>query len=183
LRRMPGARLILQFKAFADAGTRQRFLQLFAVQGIEAVRIEILGPLEYHERLAVYNRIDLALDPFPYGGTYSSCEALWMGVPIVTLPQDIGASRDTYNFLARLDLADFAASNPSHYVELAVRLAADRGRLASIRGDLRRRMAQSPLCDAPRLAADIGRLLSEAWQRWCRSGNPTPATLNPRSQP
>jgi predicted O-linked N-acetylglucosamine transferase (SPINDLY family) len=120
--------------------------------------------------LEQYGDIDVALDPFPFGGGLTSCEALWMGVPVVTLPGDRPASRQTTGFLSHVALRECVASSPADYVARATTLAADRAALSELRHSLRARMANSPLCDGPRFARALERGYGRMWRRW-RSGN------------
>ena len=116
--------------------------------------------------LEQYGEIDVALDPFPFGGGLTSCEALWMGVPVLTLPGDRPASRQTAAFLASVDLRECLASSPSDYVARATATASDPQRLAEIRHTLRARMAASPLCDGPRFARALEAAFQRMWRLW-----------------
>ena len=116
-----------------------------------------------------YGGVDVALDPFPYNGGVTTCEALWMGVPVVTCPGETFASRHSLSHLSNVGLTETIARDLDEYVEIAVALAGDLPRLAAIRARLRQQMAASPLCDGPRFAANLAALLCDVWRRWCDS--------------
>ncbi len=159
LRRVPGARLVLKYRGLGDAGVKQRYLELFAAEGVEDERLDLLPPSSYAEYLAAYHDVDVALDPFPFSGSATTCEALWMGVPVVTCPGETFASRHTLSHLSNVGLTETIAHDKKEYVELAVSLAGDLPRLAALRGSLRERMASSPLCDGKRFAANLTNIL------------------------
>src|ERR1700742_5126639 len=107
-------------------------------RGVAADRIELVGWLaSAADHLALYDRIDIALDPFPYNGTTTTCEALWMGVPVVTLRGDRHAGRVSASLLTQLDLTDWIAGSADEYLEIAARLALDPVQLAALRQSLR----------------------------------------------
>jgi predicted O-linked N-acetylglucosamine transferase (SPINDLY family) len=116
-----------------------------------------------------YGRIDLALDPFPYSGGLTTCEALWMGVPVITCPGETFASRHSLSHLSSAGVTETIARDLNDYVKLAVTLAHDLPRLATLRGRLRERLAASPLCDGNRFAENLMRMLRDVWQQWCRN--------------
>ena len=147
LHAVPDARLILKWRTFNDEAFRQQVTDAFAARGIAAERIELRGPSFHADLLQEYADIDIALDPFPFTGGLTSCEALWMGVPVVTWPQSRVVSRQTHAFLHQIGLPELSASNADDYVRIAVELANDRGRLAQLRATLRERMQASPLMD------------------------------------
>lgn len=166
---LPQARLLLKAGLLNDPGIRQSILERFAVTGIAAERIELRGFVtDPAAHLGSYAEIDVALDPFPYNGTTTTCEALWMGVPVVALIGDRHAGRVGLDLLSRIGLAELAASDVDGYVATAVGLAQDRERLARLRGELRERMRASPLCDGVGFARAFEAALREMWREWCR---------------
>ncbi|MDA1090498.1 MAG: hypothetical protein O3A85_09330 [Proteobacteria bacterium] len=110
----------------------------------------------------------MALDTFPYSGGVTTCEALWMGVPVITIPGKTPAGRHTLSHLSGIGLVELAVENEARYVELAVELAGDFPRLASMRSGLRGRMAKSPLCDGPKFARYFNEEMRNIWYGWCR---------------
>lgn len=174
LKRVADSRLLLKSKPLADEDSRRRVQDLFAGHGIAAERLEMMGWVASASHLAVYDRIDIALDPFPYGGTTTTCEAMWMGVPVVTLAGDRHSGRVGLSLLGKLDLDDLAASSPEDYVERAVALAGDRTRLGALRGDLRARMERSGLTDAKTFTEKLEAAYRRMWRHWCASHDGPP---------
>ena len=169
LARLPTARLLLKGKPFAEAATRAIYLDRLVARGVAADRIELVGWLPEREHLALHDRVDIALDPFPYNGTTTTCEALWMGVPVVTLRGDRHAGRVGASLLTQVELSDLVADSTEAYVEIATALAGDPVRLADLRHTLRPRMAASPLCDASAFARKVEAAYRTMWQRWCKA--------------
>jgi protein O-GlcNAc transferase len=167
LARVPGSRMVLKTHQFSDAETSDRVLAAFAAHGITAERIELRGSSGHRAFMAEYNRIDLVLDPFPYSGGLTTCEALWMGVPTVAMAGEIFAARHSVSHMSNAGLADWVAADLDAYVELAVARASDRAGLAALRAGLRARVKASPLCDAPHFGRALGAALRTAWQDWC----------------
>ncbi|MBV9408005.1 MAG: tetratricopeptide repeat protein, partial [Candidatus Eremiobacteraeota bacterium] len=165
---VPGSRLVLKWKSLADAAECARLRQAFAAHGIDPGRLDLRGRSPHAEMLAEYGDVDIALDPFPFCGGLTSCEALWMGVPIFTLPGSRAVSRQTLGFLAQIGLAELSAETPERYVEIAAGLAGDLDRLATLRGGLRDRMASSPLCDGARFARGLEAAYRAMWRDWCQ---------------
>jgi len=163
LRRVPGARLVLKYHWLDDAGLRCRLTGLFAANGIAAKRLELLGSSTHIEQLRQYHRIDLALDPFPYAGGLTTCEACWMGVPVLTCPGDTFASRHSFSYLSNVGLTETIAGDQDEYLARAVQLADDLPLLAQLRAGLRQRMVRSPLCDCDRFAAQFATALRQVW--------------------
>jgi predicted O-linked N-acetylglucosamine transferase (SPINDLY family) len=157
--------LVLKFKGWADRGVARRFAEMFAAHAIDPGRLEFLGYSPHAQLLAEYNRIDMALDPFPYSGGLTTCEALWMGVPVVTCPGETFAGRHSFSHLSNLGVTETIAHDLDDYVERAVSLAGDLPRLAVLRTGLRPRMAASPLCDGQRFAANLVSVLLKAWEQ------------------
>ena len=167
LRRVPGARLVLKTHQVADPATAQRVRDAFAVHGVAPERLELRGPSGHRAFVGEYNGIDIVLDPFPYSGGLTTCEALWMGVPTVTMPGEIFASRHSVSHLSNAGLADWVAPDVAAYVELAVQKATNIAALARLREGLRAQVKASPLCDALRFGRNLGAALRFAWQDWC----------------
>jgi predicted O-linked N-acetylglucosamine transferase (SPINDLY family) len=136
-----------------------------------ASRIEFkTGTQSVDEHLQLYQEVDIALDPFPYNGSTTTFEALWMGVPVMTLAGGHVMSRWSAAMLRTLKLDELIATTAEDYVAKAVDLAGDPRRLAEIRSTLRARIAASPLCDGPRRARQFERVLRATWRRWCARG-------------
>lgn len=161
LNRVPDARLRLQCRALDSAGVRGDILRRFADGGIDAERIDLIGRRSQHDLLADYGEIDLVLDPFPWNGSIITCEAMWMGVPTVTLRGDSIISRYSDAYQTAVGLDGFTADTVEGYVSLAADWAAKPDELAAIRCGLRAQMAASPLSDGVRTA----RNLEEAYRR------------------
>jgi protein O-GlcNAc transferase len=146
---VPDARLVLKWRTFQDAGLCEAVRSAFARLGVMPDRVELRGASFHADLLKEYGDIDIALDPFPFTGGLTSCEALWMGVPVVTWPQGRVVSRQTFAFLSAIGLPELAAQDVDNYVRIAVALANDRARLAELRFGLRDQLRKSPLCDVP----------------------------------
>ncbi|MBP2233415.1 putative O-linked N-acetylglucosamine transferase (SPINDLY family) [Azospirillum agricola] len=150
---VPGSRLVLKAAPLADAGMRRRVEGLFAAQGIGADRLTLLCHSPNHfSHLNAYGEIDIALDPIPYNGTTTTCEALWMGVPVLTLPGDRHAARVGASLLTTADLTGWIAADEEDFVAKAVALAVDPDHLATVRQGLRGLLIASDLCGAQRFA-------------------------------
>jgi predicted O-linked N-acetylglucosamine transferase (SPINDLY family) len=170
VRGVPGSRLVLKNRSLSDAGVRERTLAALERAGVERWRVELLGPAAgVREHLAAYGGIDVALDTFPYNGTTTTCEALWMGVPVVTFAGAAHAGRVGASLLGAAGLRRFVAPDPGAYVAVAAGLAADAAGLAELRGGLRAAVRASALCDASRFAGGFEGVLREMWREWCRS--------------
>jgi predicted O-linked N-acetylglucosamine transferase (SPINDLY family) len=168
LREIPTSRLLLKNAGLKDAGTCARIQQKFAEHGITADRLDLLASVTTtREHLALYNRIDLALDTFPYHGTTTTCESLWMGVPTVTLAGAVHVSRVGVSILRAIGLPELVAETPEQFARIAVQLASDQPRLAAMRSSLRQQMTASPLMDAVGFARKIEEACRTVWKRWC----------------
>jgi len=138
---------------------------------VDGERIEMMKHvLGVREHLELYGRVDVALDTFPYHGTMTTCEALWMGTPVVSLIGRAHVSRVGLSLLTQVGLADLAADGPEEYVRIARELAGDFERMAEIRSGLRGRMKSSALMDAKQFAMDVEKAYREMWRRWCAGG-------------
>jgi len=170
LTRLPSARLLLKGKPFADDATGEKFLARFAERGISRERLELVGWLPNADaHLTLYERIDVALDPFPYNGTTTTCEALWMGVPVVTLKGDRHSARVGASLLTQAGLTDWIAKSANDYVEIALALASNPTELQRLRRGMRQRLAASPLCDGNAFARRVENAYRSMWRSWCSS--------------
>jgi len=162
LRAVPRSRLLVSAGALdrADDSVRQRLLG----HGIDASRFEVVVGTAHDLYLQYYNRADIALDTFPYHGTTTTCDALWMGVPVVTLAGDAHVSRTGVSLLAAVGLPELAAPDEARYVQIAAGLAGDLESLGELRSELRPRMARSPLTDGPRLARAMENAFRQMWR-------------------
>lgn len=168
LERVPGSRLTIKGTTLGDEGTRKRVLDRFSERGVDAARVHLVGRTPtLEEHLALYNDIDVALDTFPYNGTTTTCEALWMGVPVVTQFGRLHASRVGLSLLTQLGLDDLVTESAEAYVERAVALAGDEARRRALRGELRDRMRGSSLMDAERFTRKLEAAYRDMWSRAC----------------
>jgi len=145
LQAVPEARLLLKSKIFADPFTRGRIVGLFEAFGIRPGRLDLRGASS--DYLATYHEIDIALDTTPFGGGATTCDALWMGVPVITLSGERSAGRLTTSILNLLGRTEWVADSREAYIQIACSLAKDTERLARIRSELRQQMQTSRLCD------------------------------------
>ena len=167
---VPGSRMLIKGSRLKDEAPRRPLLAWFADAGIPAERIEFVeGTASFVEHLAVYHRADIALDTFPYHGTTTTCEALWMGLPVVTLAGHAHRSRVGVSLLSSVGLPDLVARSPDDFVRIAAALANDRPRLASLRAGFRDRLRASPLLDCPALARAVEGAYRSLWRAWCPS--------------
>jgi predicted O-linked N-acetylglucosamine transferase (SPINDLY family) len=164
LQAMPEAKLVLH--AYCNT-QRDRVRERFAQQGLGSERLTFTSMLPIEEYFQLYHGIDVALDPFPYGGGTTTCDALWMGVPVVSLAGKTAVGRGGLSILSNLGLADLVAEDREHYVRIALELARDLPRLSVLRATLRERMQNSPLMDAPRFARHVEAAYRDMWRRWC----------------
>lgn len=150
-----------------EAGVQQRLTAAFAEQGVVGDRLEFRPKVPLLEFLAMHGEVDLALDTFPYAGGATSCHALWMGVPFVTLAGDRYMARMGVSLLEQVGLGEFAARTPDEYVALASDAARDPARLADLRAGMRARVAASPLLDGPGFVRALESAYRRMWRTWC----------------
>jgi predicted O-linked N-acetylglucosamine transferase (SPINDLY family) len=167
LRAVPGSRLRLKWGALKSAELRERYMATFAAHGVPSDRLEMESRSSHADYLRSYGGVDIALDPFPYNGGTTTIDALWMGVPVVSLAGDHFVSRMGLTHLSAVGLADLAAHSEREYVDLAVSLARDASRLRTLRCNLRDRLETSALCDAPRFTMSLEHAFRTMWRTWC----------------
>jgi predicted O-linked N-acetylglucosamine transferase (SPINDLY family) len=167
---VPNSRLFLKSSSqhLNDLVTRQTIEKQFAKAGIAAERLILATSTPSQEaHLKTYHQVDIGLDTYPYNGATTTCEALWMGVPVVTLAGDTHASRMGSSILAAVGLPELVAQTPAEYVNICVKLASDTHYLQTLRAELRNKMQSSPLMDAPAFTRQLEALYREIWENWC----------------
>lgn len=166
---VPGSRLLLKGTGLGIPEVRERYLERFRRLGLPTERIDLVERTpDTVSHFEVYGRVDVALDTFPYHGTTTTCEALWMGVPVVSLAGDQHMSRVGVSLLTAAGHPEWLARTPDEYLRIATELVRDRGRLAELRRSLREQLQQSPLLDHPGQAARFGTAIGQCWSEWCR---------------
>ena len=171
LRRNPSARLVMKNQTFADEGTRDLYRERFDRCGVARERMDLLGPSSHAELLGHYAEVDIALDPFPYNGGTTTCEALAMGVPVITMRGDRFVSRVGATILHNAGLDSLIARSESEYIEKAARLAAQPEEVAAMRAGMRARLARSTLCDGAGFTRKLENAYRDIWRRWCALQN------------
>jgi len=182
LHEVADSRLLLKGGAFANPDLRQHVMSVLQGHGIAAERVQVEGPVGHKALLESYNRVDIALDPWPYSGGLTTCEALLMGVPVVTLPGPTFAGRHSATHLINAGLPELVVSRWDEYQQRAAGLARDLDNLTTIRGLLRGVLMNSPVCDNPRFARHLGSALRAIWQRHCAGQPPAALMLDKAGQ-
>jgi predicted O-linked N-acetylglucosamine transferase (SPINDLY family) len=167
LKACPNSRMILKTPALDSAGTRTRVLEKFAVLGIDPERIVLLGRSSRDEHMAAFNRVDIALDPFPHGGGVTALEGLLMGVPMVTLRWPSLAGRVSASIMTAVGMTDWIAESPEQYVELAVQKAKDLQGLSALREKLREMFTSSIVGDQGAYVQAVEKEYRVLWREWC----------------
>jgi predicted O-linked N-acetylglucosamine transferase (SPINDLY family) len=166
LREVGSSRLIVQCP---EGAHRQAPLARMTSAGLDPDRITFVARVPMAEYFALYNQIDIALDPFPYGGGTTTCDALWMGVPVVTRTGGTAVSRGGSSILNNLGFSEWVATDAKGYVEIARALASDVAALRALRAQMRKRMGDSPLIDADGFARDAETAFRQMWLNWCQA--------------
>jgi len=164
LSQMPDSRLILHARG---SSARQRVGDFFSEKGINSSRLSFSGFLSRDQYFRQYAQIDIALDPFPYPGGTTTCDALWMGVPVVSLAGATAVSRGGLSILSNVGLPELVAGSSEQYVQIVMNLVTDLARLEHVRTSLRSMMRASPLMDAPQFARDVEAAYLTMWRAWC----------------
>jgi predicted O-linked N-acetylglucosamine transferase (SPINDLY family) len=166
---VPNSQLILHAYAGSHLdAVRQRF----AAAGVSPDRLQFLAKQSWADYVQTYGRIDIALDPFPYGGGITTCDALWMGVPVVSLIGQTAVGRGGKSILTNIGIPELAARRPRQYMQTAVTLAQSSQRLSELRQTLRQRMLTSPLMNARRFTRNVENAYRQIWREYCRSNTP-----------
>jgi predicted O-linked N-acetylglucosamine transferase (SPINDLY family) len=173
---VPDSHLFLKARQLQHASAQREVMARFAAHGIEAGRLILEDYVPRGNYLAAYQRVDIALDPFPYPGGTTTVEALWMGVPVLTLAGERFLSRQGVGLMMNAGLPEWIASNPGDYLARAVAHAGDLQKLSALRAGLRPQVLASPVFDAPRFAGHFETALRGMWQAWCAENTAPTAT-------
>ncbi len=157
---IPDSTLLLQSLSREQ---RDKITAIFDSAAVSPARLHFVSRLNRDQYLRLYDQIDIALDPLPYNGITTTCDALWMGVPVITLPGRTAAGRAGQSILTNIGLNELIASGEDQFIQIAKSLAADRQRLKDLRSNLRDRLRQSPLMDFPQFARDMESALRQIW--------------------
>ncbi|KAK6139894.1 hypothetical protein DH2020_026371 [Rehmannia glutinosa] len=171
---VPNSRLIVKCKPFCCDSVRQQFLSTLEKLGLESLRVDLLPLIILnHDHMQAYSLMDISLDTFPYAGTTTTCESLFMGVPCVTMGGPVHAHNVGVSLLKTVGLSNLVAKNEDEYVELALQLASDITALSNLRMRLRDLMLKSPLCDGSKFAQGLESAYRNMWQRYCKNDVPS----------
>jgi predicted O-linked N-acetylglucosamine transferase (SPINDLY family) len=181
LREIPSARLLIKSQGLGNPKTAARLREQFTRGGVDAARIEVRGAgLSKEQHMGLYNQVDLCLDPFPYNGTTTTCDALWMSVPVVTLAGKTHVARVGLSLVSHLGFPEWGVETPDAFVAKCRELAGDLPRLAELRLRLREQMRLSPLCDASQFIGHLESAYRNMWKWWCEQqqhGQISPRTI------
>jgi len=165
---VPGSRLVLKSSVLGFPDTVDRLLDAFERAGIDPAQVDLQGWIsERQQHLEAYHDVDIALDTFPYNGTTTTCEALWMGVPVITRAGEVHMSRVGASILHCVGLVELIARDDEQYVRCAINLALDPGARAALRAQMRARLAASPLLDHAGFTRQLEAQFRHVWRERC----------------
>lgn len=168
LKAVPDSHLLIKSAGTGAASARVRLSGEFEKRGVSSDRLELLGHIaEGRRHFDIYHRVDVALDSYPYHGTTTTCESMWMGLPVVTLAGQTHVSRVGVSLLSNVGLPELVAETQQDYVRIAAELAGDAVRRNELRAGMRARLLLSPLMDAPRFARNVEAAYRAMWEKWC----------------
>nr|CAX46402.1 putative SPINDLY protein [Rosa lucieae] len=171
---IPNSRLVVKCKPFSCDSVRERFLSTLEQLGLEPLRVDLLPLiLLNYDHMQAYSLMDISLDTFPYAGTTTTCESLYMGVPCVTMAGSVHAHNVGVSILSTVGLGNLIAKNEEEYVQLAVQLASDITALSNLRMSLRDLMSRSPVCDGPKFTLGLESAYRNMWGRYCKGDVPS----------
>jgi|TARA_R100001015_G_C4635232_1_gene204144 predicted O-linked N-acetylglucosamine transferase (SPINDLY family) len=179
---LPNSRLLLKGAQYTNPQVCERIQGVMSQAGIETERVILEGPVKHQKLLESYQRVDIALDPWPYSGGLTTCEAMLMGVPVVTLPGPTFAGRHSATHLINAGMPELVVNSWQEYRQRVIELASDLPSLAVIRASLRTYLEQSPVCDGERFARHLHKALRAIWQRYCEGKAPAALTFKKGGQ-
>lgn len=175
LHAVPDSRLILKSITFKSARAKVRFVEILAELGIPEERVDLVAFIpDVASHLDLYREVDIGLDPFPYNGTTTTCEAMWMGVPVITLAGVTHVARVGVSLLTNVRLESLIARDEDEYLNLAKALAGDRARVRQLRYAMRDMIRSSPLADADGFTRELEAAYRSMWTRWCAAQTRVP---------
>jgi len=183
LHAVPGSKLFLKGGPFGNIELCNRTLDILKSHGITPERVRLEGHSGHFELFQRYNEVDVALDPWPYSGGLTTCEAMLMGVPVVTLPGPTFAGRHSATHLVNVGMPELVVDNWDEYRARVLELVSDLNSLSTIRGHLRRILLDSPVCDASKFARHLADALRAIWQRYCEGKPPAALAFTPEGLP
>ncbi|KAK8633119.1 hypothetical protein V6N13_013973 [Hibiscus sabdariffa] len=171
---VPNSRLVVKCKPFCCDSVRQKFLTTLEQLGLESVRVDLLPLILFnHDHMQAYSLMDISLDTFPYAGTTTTCESLYMGVPCVTMAGSVHAHNVGVSLLSKVGLQHLIARNEDEYVPLALQLASNVTALQNLRMSLRDLMSKSPVCDGQNFISGLEAAYRNMWRRYCKGDVPS----------
>jgi predicted O-linked N-acetylglucosamine transferase (SPINDLY family) len=176
LQSVPGSKILLKYKTlYGQASLQGSVVERFSASGIGQDRITFSASSDtFAKHLGRYDEVDIALDPFPFNGATTTFQALWMGVPVISLAGETFISRAAGSLLHQVGLGELTVNTPKAYVDRARDLAGNLEQLRTLRANLRERMTASPLCNAPAYALSVEAAYWDMWGRWCAEQENTP---------
>jgi predicted O-linked N-acetylglucosamine transferase (SPINDLY family) len=168
LKEIPNSRLLLYCPVSCHG---KALIEKFGNGGVDKSRIVLIARQLFTKYLESYNQIDIALDPFPFGGGITTCDTLWMGVPVVSLRGKTAVGRGSASILSNIGMSDLIANSEEEYISIAKNLCRDLDALAAIRNDLREKLQQSPVMDGRKFAFELGQIFCQTWAKYCRNQN------------
>eukprot|EP01102_Stenamoeba_stenopodia_P020858 TRINITY_DN8274_c0_g1_i1.p1 TRINITY_DN8274_c0_g1~~TRINITY_DN8274_c0_g1_i1.p1 ORF type:complete len:750 (+),score=169.42 TRINITY_DN8274_c0_g1_i1:210-2459(+) len=169
LKRVPGSRLIMKCKPFSNKETKDRVAKIFEDNGIESSRLDLIGLIPLcHDHLTSYSLMDISLDPWPYAGTTTTCESLFMGVPVISYEGANHAWNVGKSLLNNIGLGEFVAKTDEQYVDIAVNLGTNPKKIQETRSKLRDQMLSSALCNGPEFIKEIEKAYFMMWESYCK---------------
>ncbi|KAJ1394538.1 O-GlcNAc transferase, C-terminal [Sesbania bispinosa] len=181
---IPNSRLVIKSKPFGCDSVRQRFLSTLEQLGLEPLRVDLLPLiLLNHDHMQAYSLMDISLDTFPYAGTTTTCESLYMGVPCVSMAGSVHAHNVGVSLLSKVGLERLIARNEDEYIQLALQLASDISALQNLRMSLRDLMSKSPLCDGANFTVGLESTYRNVWRRYCKGYVPSLKRVELLQQP
>jgi FkbM family methyltransferase len=183
LHALPGSHLFLKGGSYESKDFQDRIRAILASHGIASDRVRLQGQSPHFQLFECYNEVDIALDPWPYSGGLTTCEAMLMGVPVITLPGPTFAGRHSATHLVNAGMPELVTANWDEYYERALELSSDLTSLATIRAHLRDILLRSPVCDAQQFARNLANALRAMWQRYCEDRAPAALSFTPEGLP